>query len=130
MADRPTAPASKKAFWAGWVLSILPALMLVLSAAMKFAQPPDVVEGFAKLGWPLKLATALGIVELACVVIYLIPQTAVLGAILLTGYLGGATAAHVRLEEQFLMPILLGVMVWGGLCLREPRLRVLLPCRR
>jgi hypothetical protein len=88
-----------------------------------------VVKGFEHLGWPLGLAVALGVVELACVVIYLFPKTAVLGAILLTGYLGGAVAAHVRLEEQFAMPVILGVMLWGGLYLRDIRLRALLPFR-
>jgi hypothetical protein len=129
MSDTPSAHVSKTAFYTGWVLSILPALMLTMSATFKFTQPPDVVKGFEHLGWPLGLAVALGVVELACVVIYLFPKTAVLGAILLTGYLGGAVAAHVRLEEQFAMPVILGVMLWGGLYLRDIRLRALLPFR-
>jgi hypothetical protein len=100
-----------------------------MSAAMKFAMPADAVEGFEHLGWPRELAIALGIIELTCTVLYLIPQTAVLGAILLTGYLGGAIATHVRIEEGFVPPLILGVLVWLGLYLRDRRLRALVPLR-
>ena len=111
-------------------MSLLPALMLLMSAYMKFAKPPPVVEGFTHLGWPEKLAFSLGILELVCTLIYLVPRTAVLGAILLTGYLGGAIAAHVRIGEPFITPLILGVAVWGGLFLRDQRLRALIPLRR
>ncbi|MCA9417828.1 MAG: DoxX family protein [Candidatus Omnitrophica bacterium] len=124
-----TAQVSKKAFWGGWVLSILPVLMLLMSATMKFLQPPEAVEGFEHLGYPLSVSIPLGVVELGCAIVYLIPQTSVLGAILLTGYLGGATASHVRVEEAFYIPIALGVMIWLGLYLRDPRLRRLVPLR-
>jgi DoxX-like family len=130
MSTAPPPPASKVMFWAGWIVTILPVLALVMSAAMKFAKPPAVVEGFAKLGYPEKLAIPLGIVELLCTILYVIPQTSVLGAILVTGYLGGATATHVRLGENFAAPVILGVLVWLGLFLREPRLRALVPLRR
>jgi hypothetical protein len=126
---QPARP-SKKLLWTGRVMSTLPVLMLLMSAAMKFARPPDVVEGFQKLGYSEDLAVGLGILELVCTVIYVIPQTAVLGAILLTGYLGGATATHVRVGDPFHMPVLLGLLLWGGLYLRDPRLRALLPWRR
>ncbi|MCA9450172.1 MAG: DoxX family protein [Candidatus Omnitrophica bacterium] len=125
-----TALVSKKAFWAGWALTVLPVLMLLMSATMKFLQPPEAVEGFEHLGYPMSVSIPLGFVELACTVLYLIPQTSVLGAILLTGYLGGATATHVRVEEAFFIPILLGVMIWLGLYLRDPRLRGLVPLRK
>lgn len=128
--ETPTLPASKKLFWAGWILTIAPALMLLMSGSAKLAAPPEVVEGFAKLGWDMKLATALAIVEIVCTIVYLIPRTAVLGAILVTGYLGGAVAAHVRLSESFHMPVILGVLVWCGLYLRDSRLRALVPLRR
>ena len=121
---------SRKAFWIGWIMTTLPSLMLIFSAAMKFARPPQVLEGFTHLGWPTNLALALGVLELACTVIYLIPRTAVLGAILLTGYLGGAMATHIRLGEPFITHIVLGVMIWGGVFLREPTLRSLIPFRR
>jgi hypothetical protein len=122
-------PVSNKAVIAGWILGVIPCLLLLFSAAMKFARPAPVVEGFTKLGWPDRLALALGILELTCTILYLIPRTAVLGAILLTGYLGGATATHVRIGEPFIMTVILGIVLWLGLYLREPRLRALLPLR-
>ncbi|MEX0777996.1 MAG: DoxX family protein [Phycisphaeraceae bacterium] len=125
------APAvSKKMLWAGWIVGILPVLLLIMSATMKFVKPPEVAEGFAHLGYPEHLALGLGILELACVIVYLVPQTAVLGAILLTGYLGGATATHVRVGDPFFMPIILGVLLWLGLFMRDRRLRALIPLRR
>ena len=121
--------ASKKLFIIGWILTVLPALMLIFSAVMKFVKPPDLIKGFADLGLDVRLALGLGILELACTILYLIPRTAVLGAILLTGYLGGAVLTHLRVGEQFFGPIILGVVLWGGLFLRDPRLRALLPLR-
>ena len=126
-AQRPT--ISKKALWIGWILGILPAAFLLFSAAMKFAKPPPVVEGFTHLGWPDSLALPLGILELSCTILYLIPATAVLGAILLTGYMGGAIATHVRIGEPFWMQSLVGILLWLGLYLRDPRLRALIPLR-
>lgn len=124
-------PPSKAALWIGWILSVLPALMLIFSAVMKFMHPPAVLEGFDHLGWPRQHALALGIIELGCAIIYLIPATSVLGAVLLTGYLGGACASHFRINEpQAISAVILGVVLWLGLFLREPRLRVLLPLRR
>jgi len=120
---------SKKLLWAGWIASALPVLMLIVSGVMKFVKPAPLVEGFARFGYSDSLALGIGIVELACTVIYLIPRTSVLGAILLTGYLGGATATHVRIGDPFFVPIVLGVLVWAGLLLREERLRALLPLR-
>jgi hypothetical protein len=126
-----TTPVSKTARWTGWVLSLLPVLMLLMSAIMKLMQPPAVVEGFVKFGYPASLILGLGLVELACTVIYLIPRTAMLGAILLTGYLGGATATLVRVgDPTFFAPAVLGILVWGGLYLRYPPLRTLIPLRR
>lgn len=78
----------------------------------------------------MSLALALGILEIVCTVTYAVPRTAMLGAILLTGYLGGATATHVRIGDSFISPVILGVLVWGGLFLRDPRLRALIPLRR
>jgi DoxX-like family len=121
---------SRKALWTGYLTSALPVVMLLMSAIMKFVKPPPVIEGFAHLGFPETLALGLGILELACTVAYLIPQTSVLGAILLTGYLGGATVTHLRVGDPFFMPILLGILVWGGLYLRDARLRALIPLRR
>jgi hypothetical protein len=124
------APVSKAARVTGWILSIVPVLMLVMSGVMKLTQNPEVVKGFAS--WPPGSATAIGILELVCTAIYLVPRIAVLGAILLTGYLGGATAVTVQLgfSPVIAMPVVFGVLVWGGLFLRDPRLRVLIPFRK
>ena len=127
--DIQAAPASKKMLWTGRILSTLPVLALLMSGIMKLMKPPELVEGFAKLGWPDNLALGLGIVELTCTIIYVIPRTAVLGAILLTGYFGGAIATHVRIGEPFIVQFLLGVMLWLGLYLRDARLRALIPLR-
>ena len=124
------APAPSAAMvWTGRVLSALPVLLLTMSGVMKVMQPPDLAKGFEHLGWPLGLAWPLAVVELGCVVVYVAPQTAVLGAILITGYLGGAIATHVRIGDAWHMPLLIGVVVWVGLDLREPRLRKVIPLR-
>src|SRR5438552_4181375 len=120
----------KKMLWTGYIMSALPVLMLLMSAVMKFAKPVPVVEGFTHLGIPERLASGLGILELVCPVIYVIPRTSILGAILLTGYLGGATCSTLRVGDAFFGPVILGILVWGGLFLREPRLRALIPLRR
>jgi hypothetical protein len=135
MPDTPTPPVSKAPVsnilvWTGRVISALPVLGLLLSAGMKFTTSPDLTKGMEHLGWPMNLAVPLGITELVCTILYAIPQTSVLGAILLTGYLGGATATHVRVGDNFVGPIIFGVLVWLGLFLRDPRLRALLPLRR
>jgi uncharacterized membrane protein YphA (DoxX/SURF4 family) len=128
--ENPTPSVSKKALWIGRVMSALPVLMLLFSGSMKFSKSPQISEGFAHLGWPVDLATTLGVLELGCTVLYLIPLTSILGAILLTGYLGGAIATHVRIGEAWYMQFAFGVLVWGGLYLRDPRLRALIPFRR
>ncbi|MDB6093315.1 MAG: Arginine/ornithine antiporter ArcD [Verrucomicrobia bacterium] len=129
MSTPQTPPVSKKATIIGWILSILPSLLLVFSAVMKFAKPAGMAEGFAHLQIPLSMAGGLGVLELACTVIYLIPRTAVLGAILLTGYLGGAILTHLRVGDPYFVQGLLGVVLWGGVYLRDPRLRALIPFR-
>lgn len=127
--DTNSSPLSKKMLWASYIMAALPVLLLLMSGVMKVMNPPFVAEGFAHLGYPEGLALGIGIVELLCVVLYVVPQTAVLGAILLTGYLGGATASHVRIGEPFHMAVLLGVVIWGSLYLRDERLRALIPLR-
>ncbi|HLN29785.1 MAG TPA: DoxX family protein [Gemmataceae bacterium] len=124
------APVSKKMLWAGWIVSALPVLMLIASGVGKLMKPPVVLEGFAHLGYPEHLILGLGIVELGCTLLYVLPQTAVLGAILLTGYFGGATATHLRIGEwAFISPVVLGMLAWLGLYLRDVRLRALVPLR-
>ena len=124
------APVSKIALWAWRIMSALAILTLLMSAVMKFRKPASVVEGFALLGFPESLALGLGILETTCTLIYVIPRTSILGAILLTGYLGGATATHVRIGDPFSAPIIVGLLVWGGLFLRDLRLRELIPWSR
>lgn len=111
----------------GRVLTGLVALPFILSAAMKFSGGTEVVQGMEAMGLPAGILLPLGILELACVVIYLLPKTAVLGAILLTGYLGGAILTHLRVGDVFFVQPILGIVIWGSLWLREPRLRALLP---
>ena len=117
--------------WLGRVLSALPVLLMLFSASMKFSHAPAVVEAFgSKLGYPEGSLLPIAVLELFCIVTYVVPQTAVLGAILLTGYLGGAIATHVRVGDPFAVIILAGVFVWAGLYLRDERLRALLPLRK
>lgn len=120
----------KKLLWTSYILSALPALLLLFSGVMKLVKPPSVMEGFAHLGYDQSVALGIGIVELLCTILYLIPRTSVLGAILLTGFLGGATASHLRIGEPFYAAVLLGMLVWGGLFLRDERVRVLIPLRQ
>ncbi len=122
---------SKAQIWGGRVLSALPVLGLLMSAGMKLSHNPQMVPQFTgHLGYPEGTLTPIGITEALCAILYAVPQTSVLGAVLLTGYLGGAVATHVRVGEPFLAPIVLGVLLWGGLFLRDPRLRALLPLRK
>jgi len=118
--------------WIGRVLTALPILMMLFSASIKLAGNPQMVEEFVnRFGYPASVLPALAAVEVACVALYAIPRTAVLGAILLTGYLGGAIATHVRIgDPSFLFPLALGVVAWAGLYLREQGLQALLPLRR
>ena len=118
---------SKLYVWGGRVLTAIPVFMLAMSGVMKIMGGPDLAAGFDHLGWPVHTAIPLSVIELGCTVIYLIPRTAVLGAILLTGYMGGALAAHLRIGEPWYIQFLLGVMLWGGLYLRDARIRQLIP---
>ncbi len=122
------APAPGQRLWAGRIVSAVPALFLVMDAVMHIAKPDPVAQAFAQLGFPLGLAVPLGIIELLLVAIYVVPRTSALGAILLTGYLGGAVASHVRIGDPVfpvIFPILVGALLWGGLFLRDARLRAL-----
>ena len=126
----PPARVSRAGFWIGWSISILPVFALAMSSYMKLARVPAAVEGFKKFGYPDRLILILGVVELSCAILYLIPQTAVLGAILVTGYFGGAIATHARVSEpQFVIPFILGILAWLGLFLRDRRVRALIPLR-
>ena len=118
-----------KITWTGRVISGLAAMMFLMSAFMKFKGGAEVTQGVAHLGLPESLILPLAILELACAAIYLIPPTSILGAILLTGYLGGAICSHLRVGDPIFIPIGLGICVWLGLYLRENRLKALIPLR-
>jgi hypothetical protein len=131
--DTSSATPSKTALWAGRVLSGLLGLFLLLDGVAKLFKPEPVVEGTLKLGYPEGAIVPLGITLIACTLIYLVPRTAVLGAILLTGYFGGAVASHVRAGDgafPVAFGVGFGVLAWLGLYLREPRLRALVPLRQ
>lgn len=125
-----TAAVSKPMLWTGRVMSALPVLMVLLGSIMKLMKTAAVLEGFARVGVPERLIVPVGLIEMTCVVVYLIPRTSVLGAILMTGLLGGATITTLRVgDPTFPMPVVLGMLAWGGLFLRDPRLRELIPLR-
>ena len=118
--------------WTGRIISALPVLFLLMDGVMKLFKPRVVVEATVRLGYPESVIVGLGIVLLSCTVLYIIPATSVLGAILLTGYLGGAVATHLRVGEGLfpvLFPVIVGVLIWLGLYLNDDRLRAVVPLR-
>ena len=124
---------SKGMYRTGVGLSTLAVLFLLVDGVVKLIKPAPVLEICAKIGVPESVITGLGILLIACTLLYAIPQTAVLGAILLTGYLGGAVWTHVRVGEPLfsvLFPVIIGSVIWGGLYLRDARVRALVPWRR
>ena len=125
--------AGKATYRAGVVLTVLPVLFLVFDIVIKFSGLPIVNQSMTELGYPVEAAAGIGVLELVCLAVYLIPRTSVLGAVLLTGYLGGAIATHVRvgnpLFSHVLFPTYVAALLWAGLFLREHRLRTLLPLR-
>ena len=119
---------SKAKLWTGRVITVFTVAFLLFDTMVKVLNRPVAVEGTVRLGYPARLVMYIGIVELVCLGAYLYPRTAVLGAILLTGYLGGATATQVRVEDPwFIFPVVVGLLVWAGLFLRNGRLRPLFP---
>ena len=126
--NAPTVPPSRAAMWTGRVMTGLITLFMLFDAAVKIAKAGPAVEGTARLGYPVWQLVPIGILALVCVTLYAIPRTALLGAILLTGYLGGATATQVRMQDPwFVMPVILGALAWGGLYFRMESLRRLIP---
>jgi len=112
------------------VITVVVSLLFLFSAVMKFMGGAEVKEGMGHLGLPESMIIPLGILELACTVVYLIPVTSVLGAILLAGYIGGAICTHWRVGDPVLPQVAIGLVTWLGVYLREPRLRALIPFRR
>lgn len=130
----PAQPTSKIALWAGYIITTLVVLFLLFDCTIKLLNLPMAIDGTVVLGYPASVVVPLGILQLICLMIYLLPQTSVLGAILITGYLGGAIATHVRLGNplfsHILFPVYVGLMIWGGLYLRNQRLRALIPLNK
>lgn len=116
---------------AGWIITGLMAAFNLFDVVGKFAAPKPVADAFVRTGWPLELSSTLGVILLVCTVLYLIPRTSVLGAVLLTGYLGGAVATNLRLHNPLftntLFPVYFGILIWLGLLLREPRVKAVFP---
>ena len=132
MSSNQSGSVSKGRLWAGRIISGLPALFLLVDAIMKFVKPAPVVAETVRLGYPESVIIGLGAVLLPSTILYLIPKTSILGAILLTGYLGGAVATHVRMGEgwfSILFPVIFGALLWAGLWLRDDRLQKLIPLR-
>ena len=129
-----TDAVSKKRLWAGRIIGGLAGLFLLFDSVVKVMKLAPAMEGTAQLGYPQSLVFGIGCLELACLVVYAIPRTSVLGAILLTGYLGGAVASHLRIGSPLfgfvLFPVYIGLLIWGALFLRDDRLRALIPLRR
>jgi hypothetical protein len=124
-----TVSASKAGPWAGRILSGLAVLVFLVTGMFSLLKPAMSARGFAHYGYPDSALLRITLVEIGCAILYAIPRTSVLGAVLLTGYLGGATATHVRVGEPPIIAIVVGIVVWVGLYLREPRLRALIPLR-
>lgn len=131
--DSQAAPVSKKMLWTGRVVSGFVVLFFLFDGLLKFVKPAFVVEGTVKLGYPESTILGIGVALVASTILYAIPRTSILGAILLTGYLGGAVATHVRVGDppftHTLFPVYFGILVWLGIYLRDSRLRALIPFR-
>jgi len=127
-------PVTQTNVWPGRIVSVLPVLFLVFDATIKLVGNPAVTQAFTQLGLPITLVTRIAALEVLCLILYVLPSTAVLGTVLLTGFLGGAVALHVRVADllfsHVLFPVYVGVLLWGGLFLRDRRVRSLLPLRK
>ena len=127
------APRSNIRLWAGRIIGAVVVLFMLMDSAIHVLKPQPVVDAFAQLGYPISLAPTLGIIEFFCILFYVIPRTTVLGAILLTGYLGGAVASNVRVGHplfECIFPIIIGVLLWGAPYLLDGRVRAVFPVRR
>jgi hypothetical protein len=126
-------PVAKTAIWAGRTMSALAILFLAFDCIIKLLNLAPAVEATTQLGYPANLVAVIGALQLICLVVYLIPRTAVLGAILLTGYLGGAIATQIRVESSLfsiIFPVIFAALLWGGIFVRDERLRALIPLRK
>lgn len=127
----PAIPRVRSLAWLGWTLTTLVVLFLLMDSVMKLADMPFVRQASAQIGFPVSVDRTIGFIELVCLVLYAVPRTAVLGAILTTGLLGGAVAAHFLLGDPVfthtLFGVYVGILAWGGLWFRDPRIRALIP---
>jgi DoxX-like family len=124
-------PVSKGMLWSGRIVTAVVILFMVFDGGIKVVKLAPAVEGTTRLGYPVGLVVPIGIVALCCTLLYAVPKTSILGAILLTGYMGGATATQVRMEDPwFFFPVLIGALAWLGIFLRDQRLRRLIPLRK
>jgi len=131
MGTETTGANPKWMMWAGWIMTILPAGMFIMGGMMGLTGQEQAAEGLKTYGYPENVGMPLAVVQIACAALFLIPQTSVLGAILYTGYLGGAVATHVRAaENNWYIAVVFGVVVWGALFLRDARIRALIPLRK
>jgi len=131
--QQPQALSGKGALWTGRIITGIVVLFLLVDAIMKVIESGPAMEGSVQLGWPEQAVQGIGIVLLSATILYVIPRTSILGAIILTGYLGGATAVMVRAMQPghpYLFPVVFGVLVWAGLFLRDEKLRALIPLRK
>jgi ABC-type uncharacterized transport system permease subunit len=129
MSSTETESGTKKMIWTGQIITVLTSLFMLLDGVMKIVKPVQVLEATARLGYPVTTLTGIGVTLITCTLIYIIPRTSILGAILLTGYLGGAVASNVRAGSgwfETIFPALLAALVWGGIWLRDRRLRNLM----
>lgn len=129
-ADNGKKDLTKARLWTGRVLTALPIVMLAMSAAMKLSHSADFVAKWEAMGFAEALLTPIGLLEALCLAVYAFPRTRILGAILVTAYLGGATVTHVRTGTPFLIPVVLGIFAWLGVYLTDTRLSALVPLRR
>ena len=130
--DPPESVISSQRLWGGRIMSGLPALFFLVDGSMKLFKPAVVVEATRQLGYPESAIVGIGLALLASTLLYLLRRTSILGAVLLTGYLGGAVATHVRVEAglfKIIFPVVVGALIWGGLWLRDRRVQELLPVR-
>jgi len=125
------APGTSGMLWTGRIITVLVGLFLLFDSGVKLIKAPSAVQGTIQLGYPETAIVPIGVTLLVSLVLYLVPRTSILGAILLTGYLGGATATMVRVSSPWVpMPVVVGMLVWAGLYFRDPQLRALIPLRR
>ena len=130
---QPTVFSGKGALWTGRIITGIIVLFLLVDALMKVVESAPAMEGSVQLGWPEAAVQPIGIVLLLATILYVIPRTSILGAIVLTGYLGGATSVMVRAMQPghpYLFPVVFGVLVWAGLFLRDEKVRALIPLRK